>query len=76
LIHLLHVKSGRIVSATIQLNGHTIRAVRGSGLTVPVDLRGLPKGTFTVAIITTDASGKRLIGKRRFHTCVPAKRHR
>jgi hypothetical protein len=75
-IHLLHVKASRIVTATIQLNGHTVRAVRGRSLALPIDLRGLPKGTFTVAIITTDSNGKRLIGKRRFHTCVPGKHHR
>ena len=41
----------------IELNGRTVRALKGRALAVPVDLRGLPKGTFTVAIITTEAHG-------------------
>jgi hypothetical protein len=72
-IHLLHVKSSRIVTAAVQLNGRTVRTVKGRSLGLPIDLRGLPKGTFTVAIVTTDAHGKKRIGKRRYHTCVAGK---
>ena len=70
-IRLRGVSKNRIVAATIKLNGKQVRAVRGSALGLPIDLRGLPKGTFLVEIITTDASGKRVAGKRRYHTCVP-----
>jgi hypothetical protein len=73
IIHLLRVKKAGIVTAAIELNGRTIKTVRRSGLGLPIDLRGLPKGTFTISIVTTDAHGHRLIGTRRFHTCVPGK---
>ena len=57
--------------AQIKLNGKTTRTVRGAALGLPIDLRGLPKGRFCVEIVTTDRAGKRLVGKRRYRTCVP-----
>ncbi len=70
-IRLRGVAKNKIVSASITLNGTRVRTVRGKALGLPIDLRGLPKGTFTIRIVTTDASGRRLAGKRRYHTCVP-----
>ena len=70
-IRLRNVRAGKVVRAQIKLNGTTTRTVRGAALALPIDLRGLPKGRFTVEIITTDRSGKRLVGKRRYRTCVP-----
>ena len=73
-IRLRGVKAGRIVRAQIKLNGKQVRNVTGKALGLPIDLRGLPKGTFTVQIVTTDAAGKKLVGKRTYRTCVPKKR--
>jgi hypothetical protein len=36
-----------------------------------VDLRGLPKGTFKVSLITTSSTGGTYEDSRTFHTCVP-----
>jgi hypothetical protein len=74
-IHLRGVSKNKIVSASIKLNGKPVRAVRGKALGLLIDLRGLPKGTFVVQIVTTDSTGRRLAGKRRYHTCVPGRRH-
>lgn len=73
-IHLRNVKAAKIVTAAITLNGRQVRTVRGRALGLPINLTGLPKGTFTIAIITTDAKGKRVVGKRTYHTCVPKRR--
>ena len=42
--------------------------------TAPVDLRGLPKGQFTVKVTMTTASGKTLVQTRRYKTCAPKRR--
>ncbi len=36
-----------------------------------IDLRGLPKGTFRVLMITTSSKGDTYGDQRTFHTCVP-----
>lgn len=73
-IRLRRVKADRIVRAQIKLNGKQVRNVTGRALGLPIDLRGLPKGRFTVEIVTTDQAGQRLIGKRAYRTCVPKRR--
>ena len=48
--------------------------IRGRRLRAPVNLRGLPKGTFTVRIVATRTNGRRITGRRTYHTCVPKRR--
>jgi hypothetical protein len=73
-IRLRAVKANRIVRAQIKLNGRQVRNVTGKALGLPIDLRGLPKGRFAVEIVTTDATGKKLVGKRSYRTCLPKRR--
>jgi 6-phosphogluconolactonase (cycloisomerase 2 family) len=73
-IRLKAVKANRIVRAQIRLNGSQVRQVTGNALRLPIDLRGLPKGRFTVEIVTTDSTGKKLVGRRVYRTCVAKKR--
>jgi DNA-binding beta-propeller fold protein YncE len=73
-IRLKGVGAKKIVRADIKLTGQRVRRVVGRALSLPIDLRGLPKGRVTVQITTTDASGKRLVAKRRYRTCVPKRR--
>jgi hypothetical protein len=42
--------------------------------TATVDLRGLPKGRFTVTIRITTAGGRRITGARKYRTCAPKRR--
>lgn len=46
----------------------------GKGLKVDVDLRGLPKGRFTVAIEVTTADGRTAKASRAYRTCTPKRR--
>ncbi len=46
----------------------------GKGLKVDVDLRGLPKGKFTVAIEVTTADGRTAKATRGYRTCTPKRR--
>jgi sugar lactone lactonase YvrE len=54
------------------VNGKRVRVIRGERWRSRVDLRGLPKGRFTVRIVVTTTDGKRFEGKRRYRTCTPA----
>lgn len=58
-----------LVRATVSVNGKRVRVLRGRRLTAPVVLRGLPKGRFTVRIVVTTSTGKRLTAQRRYRTC-------
>lgn len=73
-IRLRGVKANKIVRAQVRLNGKQVRNVTGRALGLPIDLRGLPKGKFTVQIVTTNRAGKRLVGKRTYRTCAPKKK--
>jgi hypothetical protein len=77
-IHLKGVKG--FVKAVIKLTGVPARTVKGKALGLPIDLRGLPKGKVVVRITVTTKNGKRLVGKRTYHTCanrriIKKKRH-
>lgn len=74
-IRLRQPKGDPLVSATVKVNGKRVKVVQGARLTAPVDLRGLPKGRYTVSITAVTTTGRTIAGSRRYRTCVP-KRHR
>lgn len=68
----IRVPKGRKArSATVRVNNKKVRVVRGKRLRAPVRLRGLPKGRFTVRITVRLTNGKKVTGKRTYHTCIP-----
>jgi hypothetical protein len=46
-----------------------VRTVTGRRLTAPIDLKGLPKGRFTVRITAVATDGRKVTGTRRYRTC-------
>jgi len=68
-IRLREPKADPLVRATVQVNGRQVRVLSGARLTAPVNLRGLPKGRYTVKIVATTASGRVIQGTRRYRTC-------
>jgi hypothetical protein len=60
-------------SVAVYVNGRRVSLARGSRITAPVNLRGLPKGRYTVKITITTNTGKEITGTRIYHTCVPKK---
>jgi hypothetical protein len=56
----------------VSLNGKAV-AVRKQGgrFRARIDLRGLAKGRFTIAIRVATSDGKTFKGKRAYHTCAP-----
>ncbi|MBI5103986.1 MAG: hypothetical protein HZB46_03165, partial [Solirubrobacterales bacterium] len=63
-------KGDRIRSAVVTVNGKRVRTLRGRRVTARVDLRGLPKGTFRVAITVRTKKGRVLRSARTYRTCV------
>ncbi len=57
------------VSAAVRVHGKRVKTIKRSRITAPVNLRGLPKGRFTVAITAKAADGRVVTGKRTYHTC-------
>ena len=60
-----------LVSARVYVNRRRVRTIRGRRLRAPVDLRGLPRGRFTVRIVGRTRSGRRVVARRAYRTCVP-----
>lgn len=61
-------------SAEVFLNGRRIQVRRGERLTAPINLRGLPKGRYTVKLVAKTVLGKTIQGKRRYRTCAQRRR--
>ena len=69
-IRVKKVKGGdKVVQATVFVNGKRVKVVRGKRLTAPVELSGLPKGKFTVKVISKTKSGRTVVDTRRYKTC-------
>jgi Tol biopolymer transport system component len=66
----------KVSKVTVQIKGKKPLTVRGSKLRAPIDLRGLPKGKFTVTITITLKDGSIVKEKRTYKTCAPKKRKR
>lgn len=68
-IHLRHPRRTRVTSAVVKVNKKRVATRKGRRVTATVNLRGLPKGRFTVEIIVKLADKKTVRGKRRYRTC-------
>jgi hypothetical protein len=73
-IHVVQLRGLAYRRVDVYVNGHPARVVRGSSITAPVDLRGLPKGRYTVRILVTTTTGRRISGTRSYHTCAASPR--
>jgi hypothetical protein len=73
-IDLREPKADPLARATVKVDGRRRKVIVGARLRAPVDLRQLPKGRYTVAIVATTASGRVVQGSRRYRTCVRARR--
>ncbi len=73
-IRLRAPKGVTLQRATVLVNGRRSRSVTGRALTAPVDLRGLPKGRFTVKITVITTTGVKVNVTRAYRACVPKPR--
>jgi hypothetical protein len=71
-IHIREPRHDPFVKLTVYLDGRVLKVLRrGEYITAKIDLRGLPKGTYTVRIRARTAAGFIVKGARTYHTCVP-----
>lgn len=68
-IRIRKLKGVTFASATVLVNGKRVRAVNGMRITAPINLKGLPKGRFTVRITAIATDGRKVTGTRRYRTC-------
>ena len=73
-IHIRERAGFTIARATVSLNGKRVRTFKRTSFrcrkhAAMVDLRGLPKGKFTVRIVVTATDGRVLRGSRTYRTC-------
>jgi len=73
-IRLVVPKGVIIATASVRVNGKRVKVVRRRRLTSFVNLRGLPKGRYTVKIVVVTEAGKILTSTRRYRTCAPRRR--
>jgi hypothetical protein len=73
-IRLRQPKGIKIAKATVRLDGKLVKTLTGARVTAPVDLRGLPKGRFTVTIAVTTSTGTVLRDRRTYRTCAVKKK--
>jgi hypothetical protein len=73
-IHIRPLAGLTYRQVAVYVNGHRVGVTRGSRISAPVDLRGLPKGRYTVKIIVTTTAGQQFTGTRSYHTCAPKRR--
>lgn len=57
------------IAAFVWVNNKRVATRRGSRITAPVDLRGLPRGRYTVKIRVVASTGQVITGTRRYRTC-------
>jgi len=73
-IRLKAPKGVKLLSATVRVNNKLVKTVKGKRLTAPVDLRGLPKGKFTVKVEAKTTDGRTVRDTRKYKTCAPRKK--
>jgi hypothetical protein len=71
-IHLHDPLNDPLKEVVVRVAGRRVAIMRhGRTFAATIDLKGLPKGSFTVKIRLTTVLGHHLAGKRTYHTCVP-----
>jgi hypothetical protein len=67
-------RAGRVVAATIYVNGRRVKRVHARRVTRVV-LKRLPRGVFTVRIVALTSRGSRTVSVRRYRGCTKGRPH-
>jgi hypothetical protein len=74
-IHLRNPAYDPLKRVIVTLRKRRLAVERRNGrIAATIDLRGLPRGAFTVRIAALTVLGHRLSGSRTYHTCIPRSR--
>ncbi len=61
--------------ASVYVNGKRVRTVKGpKRIKAGINLKGLPKGRYTVKIVAKTILGRTIQGTRKYRTCTPKKK--
>ena len=69
-IHIRKLPGVTWASAVVTVRGRRVKTVKRPRLAAPVNLTGLPRGTFKVSITASATDGRTATGTRTYHTCV------
>jgi hypothetical protein len=58
----------------VKLRGKRVKTVTRSRISAPINLVGLPKGTYKVSVTATASDGRTVTDTRTYHTCAPKRR--
>ncbi len=70
-IRLKQPRGDALATATVSVNGRRVATRQGERITAPINLRGLPRGRYTVRLRATTVLGRTISGSRRYRTCAP-----
>lgn len=74
-IRLREPRNDALASANVYVNGKRVRTVKGpQRIKAGVNLKGLPKGRYTVKIVARTVLGRTIKGTRKYRTCAPKKK--
>jgi hypothetical protein len=68
-IRLKEPRGDALATATVWVNGRRVATRKRDRITAPIDLRGLPKGRYTVRLRATTVLGRTITGTRTYRTC-------
>jgi hypothetical protein len=73
-IRLRQPRRGRIDRIRIYVDGKLRRELRGVRVRTRIDLRGLPRRSYTIRVVARTTRGATITQRRRYRTCVPKAR--
>jgi hypothetical protein len=68
-IRLKEPPGDALETASVFVNNRRVETRTGARITAPIDLRGLPRGRYTVKITARTILGQSISGTRRYRTC-------
>lgn len=73
-IRLKEPRGDALSTASVFVNGRRVEVRSGDRVTAPINLRGLPKGRYTVKIVAKTVRGRTITGTRKYRTCAQKRR--
>jgi hypothetical protein len=73
-IRLKEPRGDALSTASVYVNGRRVEVRTGDRVTAPINLRGLPKGRYTVRITAKTVRGRTITGTRKYRTCARKRR--
>jgi hypothetical protein len=73
-IRLKEPKGDALDTASVYVDNRRVETRKRDRITAPINLRGLPKGRYTVKIVAKTVLGRTIQGSRKYRTCAKKRR--